>query len=286
MKLLELRLVYEVLGLVDGALKPTIDLLKEYVTEVGLAIVKDKDKDNNPLELVNDVIALRVKYDDLLLESFSQTIKGVKVRDKDFSQAIKEAFDNIVNTNPRFPEYLSLLLDKKLKKGKNQIEEKEQDAFFDKVILVFRHVREKDVFEKYYKNHLAKRLLTNRSASDDAERFFISKLKAEFGYQFTSKLEGMFKDMKISEQLDKEWHEHVNNLTTKPSTELSVTVLTHGCWPVTSTARLELPQYINASLDMFKDFYLKNHSGRKLTWQFNMVKIIYKIIYFFRVLLI
>ena len=53
------------------------------------------------------------------------------------------------------------------------------------------------MFEKYYKQHLAKRLLLSRSVSDDAERNMIAKLKTECGYQFTSKLEGMFTDMKL-----------------------------------------------------------------------------------------
>ena len=34
-----------------------------------------------------------------------------------------------------------------------------------------------DVFERYYKQHLAKRLLLNKSVSDDAEKNMISKLK-------------------------------------------------------------------------------------------------------------
>jgi cullin 3 len=55
------------------------------------------------------------------------------------------------------------------------------------------------VFERYYKNHLAKRLLHNRSVSDDAERGMLAKLKVECGFQFTQKLEGMFHDMKLSD---------------------------------------------------------------------------------------
>jgi len=35
-------------------------------------------------------------------------------------------------------------------------------------MAIFRFIQEKDVFEKYYKQHLAKRLLSNRSVSDDA----------------------------------------------------------------------------------------------------------------------
>ncbi len=74
----------------------------------------------------------------------------------------------------------------------------EVDAVLDKTITVFRFITDKDVFERYYKGHLAKRLLTGRSVSDDAERGMLGKLKVECGYQFTQKLEGMFHDMKLS----------------------------------------------------------------------------------------
>ena len=37
--------------------------------------------------------------------------------------------------------------------------------------------------------------------SNEAERIMVIKLKAECGYQFTSKLEGMFNDMAISRDI-------------------------------------------------------------------------------------
>ena len=40
----------------------------------------------------------------------------------------------------------------------------------DDVMALFRFIHGKDVFEKFYKNDLAKRLLHSRSASDDAEK--------------------------------------------------------------------------------------------------------------------
>ncbi len=46
-----------------------------------------------------------------------------------------------------------------------------------------RYLQEKDVFERYYKQHLTKRLLSGRSTSDDAERNLLVKLKTECGYQ-------------------------------------------------------------------------------------------------------
>ena len=47
-------------------------------------------------------------------------------------------------------------------KGSN---EDEVDAMLDRVMMLFRYLQEKDVFEKYYKQHLAKRLLSGRAVN-------------------------------------------------------------------------------------------------------------------------
>lgn len=55
--------------------------------------------------------------------------------------------------------------------------EQEIETILDKTMVLFRYLQEKDVFERYYKAHLAKRLLLNKSVSDDSEKNMISKLK-------------------------------------------------------------------------------------------------------------
>lgn len=55
--------------------------------------------------------------------------------------------------------------------------EQEIETILDKTMVLFRYLLEKDVFERYYKAHLAKRLLLNKSVSDDSEKNMISKLK-------------------------------------------------------------------------------------------------------------
>ena len=58
-----------------------------------------------------------------------------------------------------------------------QMSEQEIETVLDKSMVMFRFLQEKDVFERYYKQHLAKRLLLNKSVSDDSEKNMISKLK-------------------------------------------------------------------------------------------------------------
>jgi cullin 3 len=88
-------------------------------------------------------------------------------------------------------------------------------VILDKTITLFRFITEKDIFERYYKAHLAKRLLLNRSVSDDAERGMLAKLKVECGFQFTVKLEGMFHDMKLSADATQAYREHVSQTTVR-----------------------------------------------------------------------
>ena len=55
--------------------------------------------------------------------------------------------------------------------------ETEIELVLEKAMVLFRFLQEKDMFERYYKQHLAKRLLLNKSVSDDSEKNMISKLK-------------------------------------------------------------------------------------------------------------
>lgn len=122
---------------------------------------------------------------------------------------IAKDFEYFLNLNQKSPEYLSLFIDDKLKKGVKGMTEQEIEQVLDKTMVLFRYLQEKDVFERYYKQHLAKRLLLNKSVSDDSEKNMISKLKTECGCQFTSKLEGMFKDISVSNTMMEEFKSHV-----------------------------------------------------------------------------
>ena len=52
--------------------------------------------------------------------------------------------------------------------------------------------------------------------------------------------------------------------------ELSVHVLTTGFWPTQVGAKCALPSQLLHCCEVFKEHYLKQHSGRRLTWQSNM----------------
>uniref|UniRef100_A0A8C7IBP4 Cullin 4B n=1 Tax=Oncorhynchus kisutch TaxID=8019 RepID=A0A8C7IBP4_ONCKI len=122
----------------------------------------------------------------------------------------------------------------------------------------------KDVFEAFYKKDLAKRLLVGKSASVDAEKSMLSKLKHECGAAFTSKLEGMFKDMELSKDIMVQFKQCQN---IPGNIELTVNILTMGYWPTYIPMEVHLPAEMVRLQEIFKTFYLGKHSGRKLQWQ-------------------
>ena len=80
-------------------------------------------------------------------------------------------------------ELIAKYLDSKLRTGNKGQSEEELEAMLDSVLTLFRYIQGKDVFEAFYKKDLAKRLLLGKSASIDAERLMITKLKTECGAQ-------------------------------------------------------------------------------------------------------
>ncbi|XP_017022092.1 cullin-3-A isoform X1 [Drosophila kikkawai] len=246
----------------EEGLKVIADTMSAYLREQGRMLVKEEENGNtNPITFVQNLLDLKDRFDQFLVHSFAN--------DRIFKNVISSDFEHFLNLNNKSPEYLSLFIDDKLKKGGKGMSEQEIESILDKTMVLFRFLLEKDVFERYYKTHLAKRLLLNKSVSDDFEKNMISKLKTECGCQFTSKLEGMFKDMSVSNTIMDEFKNYVNNNNLSlGGVELTVRILTTGFWPTqTATPNCNIPAAPREAFEIFKSFYLNKHSGRQLTLQ-------------------
>ncbi|XP_014225987.1 cullin-3 [Trichogramma pretiosum] len=261
-KIEDLGCMYKLFSRVTDGLKTVCDCVSNYLKERGRALVQEEqDPGANAVQFVQNLLDLKDRFDHFLHRSFNN--------DKQFKQMIASDFESFLNINAKSPEYLSLFIDDKLKKGVKGMSEQEIEGILDKTMVLFRFLQEKDVFERYYKQHLAKRLLLNKSVSDDSEKNMISKLKTECGCQFTSKLEGMFKDITVSNTIMDEFKEHVSAVDASLSgVDLSVRVLTTGFWPTqAATPKCSIPTAPRGAFESFRQFYLGKHSGRQLTLQ-------------------
>ncbi|KXJ15047.1 cullin-3 [Exaiptasia diaphana] len=262
-KIDDLARMYRLFYRVKDGLKTICECMRGYLREQGKAIMADEDNEcsKNPIPCIQNLLSLKDRFDHFLHNGFNNN--------KLFKQAIGSEFEHFLNLNGRSPEFLSLFIDDKLKKGVKGYSEQEVESILDKCMVLFRFLQEKDVFERYYKQHLAKRLLLQKSISDDSEKNMISKLKTECGCQFTSKLEGMFKDMTLSHSTNEEFRSHVsNNQISLMGIDLTVRVLTTGFWPTQSgNHNCNIPPQAQHAFDCFRRFYLGCHSGRQLTLQ-------------------
>jgi cullin 3 len=261
-KIQDLNCMYRLLCRVNSGLQCIISCVSAYLREQGKSLVTEEEGGKcDAVQYIQKLLDLKDRFDLFLVKSFNN--------DKEILKMIAKDFEYFLNLNPRSPEYLSLFIDDKLKRGAKGMTETELEQVLEKTMVLFRYLQDKDIFERYYKQHLAKRLLLNKSVSDDSEKNMISKLKTECGCQFTSKLEGMFKDMAISNSTMDEFKAHCPNASAHlHGVDLNVRVLTTGFWPTQTTPfKTILPNAPRAAFEVFKKFYLAKHNGRQLNLQ-------------------
>jgi len=299
----ELNLVYDLNGRVDSKKLELTRAIQKRILDMGFEVNNEaiaasqalapapttdsadkarqaQDKSINiqtqaAIKWVEDVLGLKDKFDRIWRESFQS--------DGLLDTAMFNSFRDFINSSlfPRSSEYISLFIDENMKKGIKGKTEREVDEVLDKALTLIKYVQDKDLFERYYKKHLCRRLLMNKSVSNEAEKQMIEKMKHELGPSFTTKLDAMFKDMFISAELTSGYKKHVEGLgeLDPKRIELSINVLTKMTWPMESISgsgeddrrpKCNFPPAVEKVKRGFEKFYNQKHNGRELTWLPNM----------------
>ena len=150
-------------------------------------------------------------------------------------------------------------------------EDEQMNQQLDQVLELFRFVHGKATFEAFYKKDLAKRLLMNRSASADAEKSMLTRLKSECGAGFTQNLEQMFKDVELAREENASYKTHLDarngGQRGASCVDLNVNVLSAAAWPSYPDVAFEVPAAIQAASASFEAHYRSKHTGRKLLWR-------------------
>jgi hypothetical protein len=147
-------------------------------------------------------------------------------------------------------------------------EDAEINLHLSHALDLFRFVHGKAVFEAFYKKDLARRLLMGRSASNDAERSMLTRLKNECGAGFTHNLEAMFKDMDLSRDEMASYNQLLEDRgESRASLDLGVNVLSASSWPTYPDVPINIPPSIMKVMSDFEKHYGTKHNGRKLTWK-------------------
>jgi len=206
------------------------------------------------------------KYNNLVRESFKSDLGFVGALDKACRKFINEnAVTNMANSTSKTPELLAKFCDILLKKSANNPEEQAILEVLEDVMLVFKYIADKDVFQTFYSKMLAKRLINSTSTSEYLEGQMISKLKQNCGYEYTAKLARMFNDISISKELLENFKQNGSKEIGK--VDFSVLVLATGSWPLQPpSTNFTIPKDLEKCENAFRKYYQHQYQGRKLNW--------------------
>ncbi|KAF3908568.1 Cullin-4A [Orbilia brochopaga] len=259
-----------------GKLKP---IWSKYIKDKGASVVTDSAREK---DMVPRLLVFKSSLENILKSAFNKNIN--------LSHSLRESFETFINErrntgyknnakpSEMIAKYMDLLLKEGIKaipqstgEGESMMGMGDEDTLLgyqlDQVLDLFRFIHGKDVFEAFYKKDLARRLLLGRSASADAEKAMLSKLKMECGSGFTVNLETMFKDMDISKDNMTAFKDSKATAEYPDDMDLQVTVLASSAWPTYTETKVTLPQNVAQHMELYHQYYLKTHRGRKLAWQ-------------------
>ena len=95
-----------------------------------------------------------------------------------FGYAVTDGFAEGFKARRNKPaEMIAKYLDKAMRKGQKGKDDSTFAAELNRVLALYRFTDDKDVFRTFYHRALAKRLLLEKSASDDFEKSVLKKLK-------------------------------------------------------------------------------------------------------------
>ncbi|TPX15579.1 uncharacterized protein E0L32_004277 [Thyridium curvatum] len=242
----------------EGAEKAKVQPLSQSAQQTAAAI-----------KWVNDIVQLKEKFDKIWTRCFEE--------DMLVQSSLTKGFTELFTLCKRSAEYVSLFIDDSFKRGVRGKSDVEIDAILDKSITMIRFLTDKDMFQRYYQKHLARRLLHNKSENPEVETQMLARMQLDLGKNFTTKFEGMFKDMKNSEDLTSNYQKYVRglgDLDSSSKVELGINVLTTNNWPSEVMGRsgdapktqCNYPPDIQRLQKSFFTYYLKDRSGRQLTW--------------------
>lgn len=233
---------------------------------------KEKDATADDPVFVRDIIALHERFSELIVSHFQSNAL--------FQKAMKDAFVSFMNREVgkfKTADFLSSYADRLLRVGgvsgssAGAASDSEIEAQLENVVLLFMYLQDKDLFSEIYRNQLAKRLMNQKSASNDMERTMIGKLKLRCGTQFTSRMEGMLNDLTVGIDHQSEFIARCKETGEVGNVEMLVNVLTTGHWPTfKSFDTIYLPPEMDKCVKSFKSFYEEKTNHRRVSWMFSL----------------
>ncbi|CCF56414.1 hypothetical protein KAFR_0B01150 [Kazachstania africana CBS 2517] len=203
------------------------------------------------------------------------------INDPLFTKALDNACRSYINNNElalpagspksatsKTSEMLAKYSDQLLKRLTKQ--EISNNMSIDDIMMIFKFLTDKDVFESHYRRLFAKRLIHGTSTSDEDEEAVIQRLQSENSMEYTGKITKMFQDVRLSKVLETEYDQMIKKnigLRREKFPELQPFILAENMWPFSYQAvEYNLPEELRLSHEKLETVYTNKHNGRILKW--------------------
>ncbi|TVU20871.1 hypothetical protein EJB05_30472 [Eragrostis curvula] len=263
-KVEDLSRMFRLFSRIDG-LAPVSKVFKEHVNEQGMSLVQQAiDAAISKKSEKKDVVSmLELDFVRKILELHDKNyayVTGCFQNHKEFHKALREAFEVVCSKDVAgctSAELFASYCDSILRKGGIvKLSDEAIEENLDTVVKLITYIRDKDLFFEFHRlvKKLGRRLLFEKVGNEEHERSMLSKLKQNFGEQFTSKMEGMLTDITETKGEQCKYEAYIEaHLGSNPWVDLSVTVLRTGHWPTYRTCEINLPYEMAALLLLFND---------------------------------
>ncbi|GLG95736.1 Cullin homolog 1 [Gryllus bimaculatus] len=219
-----LQLMFKLMDRVPDGIQPMLHDLEEHIMSAGLAdmvaaadvITQDSEK------YVERLLELFKQFSVLVSKAFNDDPRFLTARDKAYRHVVndtqvfrlelpaKQTGGLKAQPESKCPELLANYCDMLLRKTplSKKLTSDEIESKLKDVLLVLKYVQNKDVFMRYHKAHLTRRLILDTSADSEKEENMVEWLR-EVGMpaDYVNKLARMFQDIKVSEDLNQQFKE-------------------------------------------------------------------------------
>jgi len=285
----KLQMMFKLLDRVPDGIDPMLAVLEAHIYQAGIAdmvanaevITADSEK------YVEQLLELFNRFSLIVKDAFKDDPRFLTSRDKAYKKVVndtsifklelpyKAGASSKTQPESKCPELLANYCDMLLRKTplSKKLTSDEVEAKLHDVLLVLKYVQNKDVFMRYHKAHLTRRLILDTSADSEKEENMVEWLR-EVGMpaDFINKLSRMFQDIKVSEDLNNQFKDQQKLAKKEVTAEaVSIKILNIGAWARTSErVPVTLPRELEDFIPEVEEFYKSKHSGRKLQWHHHM----------------
>ncbi|CAL2045173.1 unnamed protein product [Caenorhabditis brenneri] len=280
-----LQRLYRLIRRTRSGIETVLKCIDNHIRTEGLNDMKNNAENlsTDPERYVQQLLIMFEKFSSLVREGFCDDARLLTARDKAFRAVVNDTSifkiemankkGRTLSVESKCAELLANYCDLLLRKTQlsKKLTSEEIDEKLNQVLLVLKYVENKDVFMRFHRAHLSRRLILEMSADQEKEEMMVTRLR-ECGMPSdgVNKLSRMLQDIELNKDMNASFKKSLTGTNNNKSIadSINLKVLNGGAWGRGGSERIRfsLPRELEDFVPEMETFYKRQHHGRKLCW--------------------